>query len=378
MASDRQLNFFRNRRFVFGEQLAHWKNNWRNGLLRLVERVVAGGNVSDLLGGNGTQISHLEAVQTALIQDIELISPGSASNTFTFNPINSSQNLELQIVAMPQYLVIIKEVRVDIRSGLPRLPLGFLLSDVLSQWQRLMYRGGMAHALHRLNSKQTKIKGRWMVIPYSPYFFHTIVEELPLALKGAKFGQGTNVAVTGDTPDWAIDLLSRAGFQVTKFTLNTVEFEEYVAVTAPRGITPSDIQLIRENLNVPKHDSGKRKIWITRGNLDRANPALENSILEILSAHDFETVDPLQMPLDQQIKVFSEANVICGFHSGALTNMIWAGSNCRVIEIFNHPYRTHDYVRLANACGHKYTAVELSQLIDVETVISQTLVQTGL
>jgi hypothetical protein len=378
MTSNSQLSFFRNRRFVFREQFSHWKNNWRNGLLRLAERVIAGGNVSDLLGGNGTQISHLDEFQPALIQSVRLISPGSASDIFAFRPINSSQFLELQIVSMPQYLMILKEARVDIRSGLPRLPLGFLLTDVLSQWQRLMYRGGMAHALHRLNSKSRKIKGRWTVIPYSPYFFHTIVEELPSALKGAKFGQVANVAVTDDTPDWAIDLLSRAGLEVTKFNSDTLDFEEFVAVTAPRGITREDIQLIRERLDIPQHKIQKRKIWITRGNLDRANPALENSILELLKVRGFESVDPSEMPLDHQINFFSEASVICGFHSGALTNMIWAGSTCKVIEIFNHPYRTHDYARLANACGHEYTAVELSRLDDVESAISQTFIEAGL
>ena len=378
MQAEYGSNFFNNRKKLLVEQWNHWKNNWMNGVVRLVERILSGGNVSDLLAGNGTQIAHLSKDQQKLIQKISLLTPGEAGPVFTVRRIESPEILELQVVTQPQYLLELNNVNVDILTGLPQLPMKFLINDVLAHWQRLMYRGGMTHSLRRLSKNKKFEPGTWIVLPYSPFYFHTLIEELPLLIKGSKVSENLKVAVVRQTPKWALELLACVGLETVRFSEKALKFEKYFAVTAPRGISPGDIQILRSSFKIENSGAAKKRILISRGTLDRANLELERSIFNLLESHNFQIIDPSTLSVREQIKLFSTAELIVGFHGGALTNMLWARPGTHILEVFNHPYRTHDFARLAQACGHNYNSAEIYKLDGLKEIIASFIATTGI
>ena len=58
------------------------------------------------------------------------------------------------------------------------------------------------------------------------------------------------------------------------------------------------------------------------------------SLFPVLKEHGFEIVDPGSMSFEQQVKLFSEAEIIAGMHGAAFTNMIFAqAATLRILEI---------------------------------------------
>jgi len=354
----RKVNYFNNRKFNSNEQINHWRNNWRNGVIRFVERVLTRRNISDLLGGNLTHINHLPEVRSQL-KNLKKINDGELLPQLIISPINGGYRVALDEVIQPQLALELNHLNVDIRSGLAQLDSGFVIDSTLVQWQRLLFRGGMAHSVARLSKKIPEKPGTWIVLPFSPYYFHTLVEDLPLILEARKINPHAKVLTSGSNPKWTFELLDLLDIEFESTELNACKFENYIAITSPRGISHRAVTLIRSAARV-QTKLRSRKIFITRGSsLDRSDADLESAIMNELTALGFEAINPSGIPVSEQIELFSSAQAIIGLHGGALTNMIWSEPGARVMEIFNHPYRTHDFARLAAACHHNYSCFEL-------------------
>jgi hypothetical protein len=367
-------SFFKNRRFNFNEQFLHWKNNWRNGVLRLVERVLSGRNISDLLGGNLIQVLHLRENQ-AQISRMSLIEPGEILNFHTKIGIGGESDLIVEEVIQPQYEIILSNLRADVRSGLLQLESGFIIDSTLAHWQRLLYRGGMTHSVTKLSKSPEQVSGLWTVLPFSDYYFHTLIEDLPQVIRACRRNPGLKILTTIDNPKWTFELLNLFNIPYQTTQSRNVKVEEYVAITAPRGISHSTVNLLREKSEVGL-DSLSSRILVARGDsTSRADPSLEDNLADALANFGFERVDPSEMSIQEQVRMFSAAKVIVGLHGGGLSNMVWSPVGCKVIEIFNHPYRTLDFARLSLASGHGYHSLDISEddpaSIDIQKLISE-------
>ena len=355
----KRTQYFKNRKFNSNEQFNHWKNNWRNGVIRLIERILTKGNLSDLLGGNLTQVRHLPEVKKQL-KSLRRISDGGILEVSEIRPINGDYELDLQEIIQPQYLLELNHLRVDVRSGLAQLESGFVTDATLSQWQRLLFRGGMSHSVARLSKNLAEKSGTWIVLPFSPYYFHTLVEDLPLLLAARQAVPEVEVLTSSSNPKWTFELLNFFNLDYETTDQNAYRIERYIAITAPRGISRYAIDLIRSSQGFGGKSTQTKSIFISRGEgLDRSDSALEVAIMEKLSKIGFESVNPAQLSIPEQAALFKSARVIVGIHGGGLSNMIWSSPGSKVVEIFNHPYRTHDFARLAAACDHKYSCIEI-------------------
>lgn len=362
-----KISYFKNRKISSSEQFQHWKNNWRNGILRLTERLLTKRNISDLLGGNLLQVFHLPEVKNQL-KSITRVSDGAALPAFVAPQVNGNESIVLNEVILPQYSLELKNLTVDARSGLAQLDAGFLIDSTLAHWQRLLYRGGMAHSVARLSETLEFKTGTWIVLPFSPYYFHTLIEDIPLILEARRVNPKVRVMTSSKNPVWTFELLEIMGVEYVASETNAFKFENYVAITSPRAISPLAVQIIHSAIGI-KHKRGNQKIFISRGSgLDRSDINLEKSIMNYLEPVGFQAVDPSKLSVAEQILIFSEAKIIVGLHGGALANMIWCKPGAQVIEIFNHPYRTHDFIRLSAACKHQYSWVEQNTDISNEEV----------
>lgn len=351
--------YFRNRKFKVSEQTNHWKNNWRNGALRLLERILIRGNVSDLLGGNLSHISHLPEVNMQL-KSLNKVKDGEILPELRISPVGSNFSVKLNEVLQPQFLLELESLKVDVRSGLAQIDSGFVIDSTLVQWQRLLFRGGMSHSVARLSKKLPSKSGIWTVLPFSPFYFHTLVEDIPQVLAARRFNKEVKIITSSRNPKWTFELLNALGIEFETTKENAFRFEHYIAVTSPRGISSSNVALIKSSVIAMIQSSGERRLFLSRGKtLDRSDSALEDEVMKLLSTIGFESIDPSTMSVSEQIEVFSTACAIVGLHGGAMTNIIWCNEGTQVIEIYNHPYRTHDFARLAAACRHDYSCLDL-------------------
>lgn len=82
--------------------------------------------------------------------------------------------------------------------------------------------------------------------------------------------------------------------------------------------------LSRSNVVTPK------RVYINRTNRRLKN---EDEVQAAVKRAGFTIVDLEQMTLDQQCRLFSDAEVVVGFHGAGLTNFVFAGPQTRGIEI---------------------------------------------
>jgi hypothetical protein len=366
-------DFFKNRQFNFNEQVRHWRNNWRNGIIRFVERVLSGRNVSDLLGGNLIQVSHLKENKTQVTR-INLIESGEILTFRTKFGQGDESYLNVEEVIQPQYEIVLSELRADVRSGLLQLESGFIIDSTLAHWQRLLYRGGLSHSVAALSKNPEQLSGVWTVLPYSDYYFHTLIEDLPQVIRACRRNPNLKILTTADNPKWTFELLNLFGIPYQTTQSRNVRIEEYIAITAPRGVSAGTVNLLREKSEA-RIGGFSSRLLLSRGSLtSRAEPSLEDALADSLADFGFEKIDPSEMSIQDQVRIFSGAKMIIGLHGGGLSNMVWSPAGCKVIEIFNHPYRTLDFARLSTASGHNYDSFDISKIdiaeVDIQKLIS--------
>lgn len=92
--------------------------------------------------------------------------------------------------------------------------------------------------------------------------------------------------------------------------------------------------------------AGRRLHLIRRKGLGRG---LENSdeVTKALSKHGFEEVNPGELKLREQVKLFGEAEVIIGAHGAALTNILFCGRGTKILEFLPPNSGSPAFTRLA-------------------------------
>jgi capsular polysaccharide biosynthesis protein len=80
----------------------------------------------------------------------------------------------------------------------------------------------------------------------------------------------------------------------------------------------------------------------------------EEKLIAFLSDRGFEIVDPGELSVVEQIRVFASASVIVSAHGAALANLVFATPGTPVIELFPPSSVLPDYWRLASSAGLTY------------------------
>ena len=340
------VNFMKNRKKVFNEQFNYWINNPESGVLRLVERILLGFNVSDVLGGNLEQIQHINDVKTQIKERflLEGSVPQVHGIELNTNPIDSTS---------AQYLFQIENAKVDVLTGLIVLDSGFVVDSVLAKWQKIIFRGGIGSSIKRTKRARFKLFGSYVVLPHSPYYYHTVIDELPNLIQIRKHNDDCkNVIVHSLTPRWAFELLEFFDFTVTVLNRKAVVAEKLFTISAPRAVVKKNLELLRHNIKM----NPSEVLVVSRKGAPRANNLIESAILNQIP--NAKLIDPSDLSIAEQIRIFSSAKLVIGLHGGALTNVIWMSSSGMLIEVFNHVYRTADYERLCAELGIDYLGIE--------------------
>ncbi|MBL7858072.1 MAG: glycosyltransferase family 61 protein [Cyclobacteriaceae bacterium] len=113
-------------------------------------------------------------------------------------------------------------------------------------------------------------------------------------------------------------------------------------------------------LRVDVLKSGFRKIFLTR-NKSRLRFIENSEVIEATAQRlGFEIIDTDELPIEEQIQIFSNTEFLVGIHGAGLTNMVFRNESCHVLELFppaDLGYLPYHYIMLAKMSGFQYRAM---------------------
>lgn len=110
-------------------------------------------------------------------------------------------------------------------------------------------------------------------------------------------------------------------------------------VTYGYGLTPS---------------SPHRRLYINRSDARKRNIRNEAEIWPSFDRHGFESIAAGKLPFRDQVRLFSEAEMIAGPHGAGFSNLLFAPDGAKVLEISNQERVKSVYFLLTKARGQAY------------------------
>ena len=137
----------------------------------------------------------------------------------------------------------------------------------------------------------------------------------------------------------------------------------------------NSIKILRffvEKILIGLRDSSlKSKIYIRRENTNYRKILNESDLIEKLRKKNFEIINPQHYEILDQMKIFSNADVIISPHGSNLSNIIFCKKEAKIIEIspaFKNPYEKNissRYKSLSENMGLEFTKI-ISDTVDVK------------
>ena len=103
--------------------------------------------------------------------------------------------------------------------------------------------------------------------------------------------------------------------------------------------------------------TGELKIFISRSRSRIRAIENERELENYLSSKGYIIVFLEELSFSQQVDTIRHARVIVGLHGAGLTNVLWARSECQVIEIFPQGYFNAVFELLSRSLGFSYNSV---------------------
>jgi hypothetical protein len=101
---------------------------------------------------------------------------------------------------------------------------------------------------------------------------------------------------------------------------------------------------------------GDERVYVSRQRARMRRILNEAELAAALSSHGFRSYVLEDMPLAEQAMLFRRASIVVGPHGAGLTNLLFGGARCRVLELFPGVPYPH-YRWLAGAMGYEYANV---------------------
>jgi len=105
---------------------------------------------------------------------------------------------------------------------------------------------------------------------------------------------------------------------------------------------------------LPKRPSTRAgRLFISRENAPKRTISNQPALCKALARRGFEKVILEDLPFEEQIQRFYDAEVIVGPHGAGLANMLFANPGT-VVELFPSPFLAPHYFYLSKSLGHRY------------------------
>jgi capsular polysaccharide biosynthesis protein len=151
------------------------------------------------------------------------------------------------------------------------------------------------------------------------------------------------------------ELLELAGIEAC------VDAGEFPHVSADVLVVPAPPAMSEKNppwvigylrdLLLPRVPAGPadRLVYVTRGpSANNRTVRNDAEVLALLQGRGFELVDPGELSVAEQIRIFAEARIVVATHGAALANLAFASPGSAVVELFPRGVLLPDFWRLAS------------------------------
>jgi capsular polysaccharide biosynthesis protein len=347
----KDINYWRNNRASsMSSKVRRWKSNPFGAAIRFLEILYFGRPLFNIFIGNKGKSSNSAG--------IELIFHMS-------NSVNSDLTNEDYI--------FLENVRIDLGENFIQLDTGHILNTRKSTNE--LFSGQYWSQVRRIQkSRIPNVSHNQMVYPIAnqKFFYHFLLEELPEIINAHNLGLVEKFISLENQPSFVEELINLAGIKLEYIRGDIQNFRKVICPTYSRSNSTWAIEQLRvlTASNLSKI-SGPEKILLLRAGEVRSDSHFEQSLQDFLMPKGFEYVDLKFFSNAEQIGLFQNAKEIVAIHGGALSNIVFTKKNCRIFEIFTHPYRTYFFRDIARIKGNEYIGTESNNALEfLETWLS--------
>jgi len=202
-------------------------------------------------------------------------------------------------------------------------------------------------------------------------YAHWVYEQLPKLYWYRRYikktGLRPTLIVSGTLSEWhhrSLVLLGHNPCSYVRHTPNSViRFDRLLIPPHPRRTRGGEFQVcptalrwvrneMRSSVEGVSIDYPKR-LYVSRRSADRRQVVNSGEVIGLIERHGLRALDPGGLSLDEQVQLFSGAQLIVGPHGGGLANIIYA-TDSKVLELITTRSGEHFFV-LSLECGHRYT-----------------------
>jgi capsular polysaccharide biosynthesis protein len=207
----------------------------------------------------------------------------------------------------------------------------------------------------RLAGNWTSVVSRW-----SYGFHHWWMDVLPRLAVLHELPADTQILVHPKLDLYQVETLKLLGLQDrVRLTPERHLLVENYFFASPTGMTgcrnPYAVEWLRQHFLsfADKEWQSPRRFYIRR--LGRTRGLVnEAEVIDFLQQKGWAIVDLESMPVRRQIQLFAGAELVCGLHGAAFTNLLWSSSRCRVLEICAANFLNGVYEGLAEVVGARH------------------------
>lgn len=220
-----------------------------------------------------------------------------------------------------------------------------------------------------------RLHGNYYSLPDNG-FYHFLIEDLPRYIQAKNFG-GDCKTLIGKESRYLTEVISLLSPGNAKLISYPVRIESlYISEKIKESLfSTEDLKILHSRFAEFRKFYHGFRIFISRkdhkGSKYLARGLTKkNEIENFFKDLGFKIVYLEDLSFSQQIELCSHAEIIAGFHGAGLSNIVWADSGIKVIEITNTRVTTH-FEHLSKICGHKFLRFSIqSNLSDVHRFIN--------
>jgi hypothetical protein len=272
-----------------------------------------------------------------------------------------------------RYVYRIPQATIEPLSGLVYDCSGNYIAESSSQIPLRRFLSWPRASLRRPTSQTS---GEFVFLPSNANYYHWLLEDLPVALSSLSMSPSAVLLIPETRPRYVQEFIDSCGREVHEISRpTTVENLIMTGKTGGFGSPfggetphPQDVATLREYFGIAGTvNQSERAIYLSRVGYQRS-PVNEVEVEAIAKGLGYQIVHPHELGLRQQVKLFSTAAHVAGFHGAAFSNIVWTPDLASVREIFHV-----SYVDMAFACIAAIRTLDYDALLydDVETTLSK-------
>jgi capsular polysaccharide biosynthesis protein len=196
-------------------------------------------------------------------------------------------------------------------------------------------------------------------------YSHWLIESLARALFFQPLDDGSWLYLTPKLKPWQRQTLEMIGLRADRILevapSGLARFAEVVAVSrGMAGIQQLLPAAIAALAGLAHPTAGRRRLYVSRTHANVRHVSNEPELVELLARYGFEVVHPQMLPIEDQIRLFAEAEMVAGPHGSGMTGVTFSRPGTLVIELQGEQFGLGGIDYLWNLCalrGHRFAQV---------------------